>query len=45
MRKYAEQLQEDVDYRQEWAEKVGLGFEVGTNGTSSNMVPMKQNVA
>jgi len=43
--KYAEQLQEDVDYRQEWAEKVGLGFEVGTNGTNSNVVPMKQTAA
>ena len=43
--KYAEQLQEDVDYRQEWAERIGLGFEVGTNGTNSNVVPMKQNAA
>jgi integrase len=24
--KYAEQLKEDVEYRREWAEKVGLGF-------------------
>jgi hypothetical protein len=43
--KYAEQLQENVDYRQEWAEKIGLGFEVGTNGTNSNVVPMKQDAA
>jgi len=35
--KYAEQLKEDVEYRQEWAEKVGLGFTLGT----SNAVPMK----
>jgi integrase len=35
--KYAEQLKDDVEYRQEWIEKVGLGFEFGpkfgTNGT------------
>ena len=43
--KYAEQLKEDVEYRQEWAEKAGLGFEFGTNGTKSNVVPMKQNAA
>ena len=26
--KYAEQLKEDVEYRREWAERVGLGFVV-----------------
>lgn len=26
--KYSEQLKDDVEYRQEWAEKVGLGFDV-----------------
>jgi hypothetical protein len=35
--KYAEQLKEDVEYRQDWAEKVGLGFTLGP----SNVVPMK----
>ena len=35
--KYAEQLQEDVGYRRKWAEKVGLGFILG----SSNVVRMK----
>jgi hypothetical protein len=38
--KYAEQLKDDVEYRQEWAEKIGLGFElgpkVGTSGTGPN---------
>ena len=35
--KYAEQLQEDVGYRREWAEKVGLGFILGP----SNVVQIK----
>ena len=35
--KYAEQLKEDVEYWQDWAEKVGLGFILGP----SNVVPMK----
>jgi hypothetical protein len=35
--KYAEQLQEDVGYRREWAEKVGLGFTLGP----SNVVQIK----
>jgi hypothetical protein len=26
--KYAEQLKDDVEYRREWAERVGLGFVV-----------------
>jgi hypothetical protein len=25
---YAEQLQEDVEYRQEWASKIGLEFDL-----------------
>jgi integrase len=47
--KYAEQLKDDVEYRREWAEKVGLGFDlspkVGTIGTKSNVVPMVENAA
>ena len=43
--KYAEQLKDDVEYRREWAEKVSLGFEVGTNGTKPNVVPMQQTAA
>ena len=35
--KYAEQLQEDVEYRQRWAEKIDLGFTLG----QSNLVPLK----
>ena len=34
---YAEQLKQDVEYRQVWVEKVGLGFTLGP----SNVVPMK----
>ena len=33
--RYAEQLQEDVAYRQEWAEKVGLGFTLGPSNPSN----------
>ncbi|HJT71530.1 MAG TPA: site-specific integrase [Terriglobales bacterium] len=43
--KYAEQLKDDIEYRQEWAEKVGLGFEFGTNGTKVTVVPIQQNAA
>ena len=39
--KYAEQLQEDVEYRQGWAEKIGLGFTLG----QSNLVPQKDSKA
>jgi hypothetical protein len=28
---YAEQLREDVKYRREWCEKIGLGFVLPTN--------------
>lgn len=42
---YAEQLKDDVEYRLEWVEKVGLGFEVGTNGTKSTILSMQQNAA
>ncbi len=35
--KYAEQLQEDVEYRQGWAEKIGLGFTL----RQSNLVALK----
>ena len=34
---YAEQLKQDVEYRQVWVEKVGLGFTLGP----SDVVPMK----
>jgi integrase len=30
--RYAEQLQEDVEYRQEWASKIGLGFNLEASG-------------
>ncbi len=48
--KYAEQLKkEDVEYRQEWTAKVGLGFDlspdVGTIGTKSNVVSTVENAA
>jgi integrase len=43
--KYAEQLKGDLEYRQEWAEKVGLGFSVGTNGTKLEPDPLVENVA
>ena len=28
---YAEQLRENVKYRREWCEKIGLGFDIPTN--------------
>jgi hypothetical protein len=28
--KYAEQLKEDVGFRKQWAEKIGLGFDLPT---------------
>jgi integrase len=43
--KCLERLKDDVEYRREWAEKVGLGFEVGTNGTKPSVVPMQQTAA
>lgn len=47
--KYAEQLKEDIEYRREWAEKVGLGFDlnpkVGTIGTKLNPDPAVKNAA
>jgi integrase len=47
--KYAEQLKDDVEYRQEWAEKIGLGFElgpkVGTSGTKSAEAGAQQSAA
>jgi len=47
--KYAEQLKDDVEYRREWVEKVGLGFElgpkVGTNGPKSAEVGAQQSAA
>jgi integrase len=43
--KYAEQLKDDVEYRQEWANKVGLGFELGTNGTKISVLIVKEEAA
>jgi len=47
--KYAEQLEDDVEYRREWVEKVGLGFELGpkcgTNGPKSAEVGTQQSAA
>jgi integrase len=43
--KYAEQLREDVEYRWEWAEKVGLGFELVTSVTKPSVLPMRQSAA
>ena len=39
--RYAAQLHEDVEYRQEWATKVGLGFTLGP----SNVVPIRRRKA
>jgi hypothetical protein len=39
--RYAEQLKEDVEFRQEWAEKIGLGFVLGP----SNLIQMKKGQA
>jgi hypothetical protein len=33
-------LKEDVAFRQEWTERIGLGFELVHNGPQ-NVVPMK----
>jgi hypothetical protein len=43
--KYAEQLKNDVEYRKKWAEKVGLGFSVGTIGTKSKLGSVVENAA
>ena len=37
--RYATQLQEDVAYRSEWCERVGLGFQLGYVGLQ-NVVPI-----
>jgi integrase len=42
--KYSEQLKEDVEYRREWAEKVGLGFVV-PRVPRSNAVLVEQHAA
>jgi hypothetical protein len=40
--RYAEGLLKDEKYRTEWCERVGVGFDLGTMGTKSNVVPMVQ---
>jgi len=42
--KYSGQLKEDVEYRREWAEKVGLGFVV-PRVPRSNAVLVEQHAA
>jgi integrase len=42
--KYAEQLKEDVEYRREWAERVGLGFVV-PRVPQLNVVSVEQHAA
>lgn len=42
--KYAEQLKEDVEYRREWAERVGLGFVV-PRVPQLNVVSLEQHAA
>lgn len=42
--KYSEQLKDDVEYRREWAEKVGVGFVV-PRVPQSNVVSIEQHAA
>ena len=38
-------LKEDVAFRQEWAERIGLGFELVHNGPQNVVATKSENVA